>query len=304
MPNKIFINYRRDDSIATAGRLRDRLAQAFGARHVFMDVDNIPAGVDFHAHLDAQITACDVVLVLIGPRWLNSTDEKGQRRIDHSEDFVAAEIAAALGSQIRVIPVLIDGARMPSAEELPERLRPLIRRNAVEIRNTQFGSDIQRLLEKVREALSNRGFASSRLRTGVGVPILFALGCLLLLGLTHSWRSNPPTQAPDRSTESAARLGNLPPPSTTPTKISRIRLRQAVLVRESDLDWEWIEKDPRDNREAHFHFQQISSAAAELTLYDKSRDMYARLNFADRRAYWRIGAQGQWNWNYDIVEVE
>jgi hypothetical protein len=61
---------------------------------------------------------------------------------------------------------------------------------------------------------------------------------------------------------------------------------------------------PRDDREKHFHFRQVATAATELTLYDESREMYARLNFPDRKAYWRIGTQGQWNWNYDIVEVE
>jgi hypothetical protein len=82
------------------------------------------------------------------------------------------------------------------------------------------------------------------------------------------------------------KLDALRTPASRPAaaQISRIRLRQAVLVRESNLDWEWIEKDPRDNREVHFHFQQISSAPTELTLYDKSRDMYARLNFTDHRA--------------------
>jgi TIR domain len=102
----------------------------------------------------------------------------------------------------------------------------------------------------------------------------------------------------------AARPAGVTHPANFPEPISRIRLRQAVLVRQSDLDWDWIETDPRDNREVHFHFEKISTAATELTLYDKSRDMYARLNFVDHRAYWRIGAQGPWNWNYDIVGVE
>jgi TIR domain len=313
MATKVFINYRRDDSIAAAGRLHDRLAQAFGRRHVFMDVDNIPAGVDFQAHLDARIADCDVVLVIIGPEWLNITDQKGHRRIDNAEDFVGAEIAAALERQIRVIPVLVDGAHMPPANELPERLRPLTRRNAVEVRNTQFGSDAERLIKKMRETLNNRAIRSSRVGFGVCSAILLVLTGQLLFGLPVSWWNSLTNQAQLRSSNGAthsenvsSKAENLPQPIAAGigTQISRIRLRQAVLVRASDLDWDWIEKDPRDNKEAHFHFRQVSTAADELTLYDESRDMYARLNFADHRAYWRIGAQGQWKWNYDIVEVE
>ena len=89
MADKIFINYRREDSIGTAGRLRDRLAQAFGQKNLFMDVDSIPAGVDFVAYLNNQVAACDVVLVVIGPNWLDAKDESGRRRLDNPDDFVA-----------------------------------------------------------------------------------------------------------------------------------------------------------------------------------------------------------------------
>ena len=153
MSGKVFINYRRDDSIAVAGRLRDRLAQSIGAKNLFMDVDNIPAGVDFVGYLDSQVAACDLFLVIMGPNWLSTKDADGARRIDDAADFVAIEISAALKRNVRVIPVLIDGARMPRSEELPEALRPLVRRNAVEVRNTQFGRDAEMLIEKVQEAL-------------------------------------------------------------------------------------------------------------------------------------------------------
>src|SRR5262245_28194036 len=96
MPGKIFVNYRRDDVIAAAGRLHDRLAQAFGRRNIFMDVDHIPAGVDFVTYLDRQVAACDVFLAVIGPRWIDERDESGQRRLDNPDDFVTVEIAAAL----------------------------------------------------------------------------------------------------------------------------------------------------------------------------------------------------------------
>ena len=120
MSDKIFINYRREDSIGTAGRLRDRLAEAFGEENLFMDVDNIPAGVDFVADLNSQVAACRVFLAVIGPNWLDAKDESGVRRLDNPDDFVTIEIAAALARDIRVIPVLVDNARMPKADKLPE----------------------------------------------------------------------------------------------------------------------------------------------------------------------------------------
>jgi hypothetical protein len=119
MAGKIFINYRRDDSISTAGRLHDRLAQTFGRKNLFMDVDHIPAGVDFVDYLPNQVAACDVFLAVIGPNWLDAKDDDGRRRFDNPDDFVMIEIAAALARNIRVIPVLVDGARTPKAANLP-----------------------------------------------------------------------------------------------------------------------------------------------------------------------------------------
>jgi TIR domain/PAN domain len=155
MAGKIFINYRRDDSISTAGRLHDRLAQTFGRKNLFMDVDHIPAGVDFVEYLNSQVTACDVFLAIIGPNWLDSKDDDGRRRFDNPDDFVTIEIAAALARKIRVIPVLVDGARTPKADRLPDSVKPLVRRNAVEVRNTHFGRDAEALANKIGEALQD-----------------------------------------------------------------------------------------------------------------------------------------------------
>src|SRR5690349_6266227 len=145
MTDTIFINYRREDSIGSAGRLHDWLAQTFGQQNIFMDVDSIPVGVDFVADLNSQVAACDVVLVVIGPNWLDAKDESGRRRLDNPDDFVAIEIAAALARDIHVIPVLVDGARMPKASELPDPIKPLVRRNAFEMRNAQFRRDADAL---------------------------------------------------------------------------------------------------------------------------------------------------------------
>ena len=155
MADKIFINYRRDDSAGTAGRLHDRFVQTFGRKNLFMDVDHIPAGVDFVDYLRSQVAACDVFLAVIGPNWLDAKDDSGRRRFDNPDDFVTIEIAAALARNIRVIPVLVDGARTPKADKLPDSVKPLARRNAVEVRNTHFGRDAEALANKVAEALKD-----------------------------------------------------------------------------------------------------------------------------------------------------
>ena len=160
MAGKIFINYRRADSIGMAGRLHDRLAQTFGRDKIFMDVDHIPAGVDFVTHLNSQVAACGVILVIIGPNWLRAKDKAGQRRLHQPDDFVAIEIAAALARDILVIPVLVDGTRMPSASELPDALKSLARRQAVEVRHAHFGQDAQTLVERMREALGDKALVS------------------------------------------------------------------------------------------------------------------------------------------------
>ena len=94
------------------------------------------------------MAACDVFLVVIGPNWLNAKDDHGRRRLDNPDDFVAIEIAAALSRNIRVIPVLVDGAPTPKADKLPNAIKPLVRRNAVEVRNSQFGRDAEALSTK------------------------------------------------------------------------------------------------------------------------------------------------------------
>jgi len=114
MAGKIFINYRRNDSISTAGRLHDRLAQTFGRKSLFMDVDHVPAGIDFVDYLNSQVAECDVFLAVIGPNWVDAKDDSGHRRLDNPKDYVTVEIAAALARNIRVIPVLVDGARAPN----------------------------------------------------------------------------------------------------------------------------------------------------------------------------------------------
>jgi hypothetical protein len=129
--DKIFINYRRDDASGFAGRLSDTLANYFGRNRVFRDVTDIDYGHDFEQVIDQKLAESGVVVVLIGEKWSAITDKEGKRRLDDPADYVSREIAAALKSNVPVIAVLIGDATMPCADELPETLGELTRRNAV-----------------------------------------------------------------------------------------------------------------------------------------------------------------------------
>lgn len=154
MVTKVFISYRRDDSAGHAGRVHDRLQREFGLDLVFMDVDSIPLGADFAEVLVTEISKCDVLLAIIGLGWLNARNEHGGRRLESEHDFVRIEIAAALKRTIPVIPILLDGARMPTTEQLPDDLKPLARRNALDVRHASFHADVDKLIRSLRSLSS------------------------------------------------------------------------------------------------------------------------------------------------------
>jgi hypothetical protein len=148
----IFINYRHDDTPGVAGRLFDYLALRYSHSELFMDVDAMQPGIDFAKQLEVQVSQCHAVIAAIGPRWLDARDQAGHRRLDSASDYVRIELALALQRNIPVIPVLVDGAVMPAEDELPDDLKPLARRHALELRHTRFPSDadtIMRALEKI-----------------------------------------------------------------------------------------------------------------------------------------------------------
>lgn len=149
---RIFLSYRRGDR-HFAGRLADSLVGRFGRSRVFMDVDTIEPGVDFVAAIDDAVSSCDVLIAVIGRNWLGLTDSNGRRKLDSPNDFVTLEIRTALDRGIRVIPVLIDDAEMPAEDDLPETLRRLSRRHAVDVEHNTFHADLNRILVSVDRAL-------------------------------------------------------------------------------------------------------------------------------------------------------
>src|SRR5215207_4456030 len=152
-PGRIFISYRREETAYPAGWLYDRLADRYGGQ-VFKDVDSIELGDDFVEMITRAVASCDVLLALVGDQWLAITDEDGRRRLEDSDDFVRLEIEAALTRNVRVIPILVDGARMPRADELPPSLARLVRRQALELSPARFDFDTSRLLKVLDATLA------------------------------------------------------------------------------------------------------------------------------------------------------
>jgi cytoskeletal protein RodZ len=149
----IFISYRREDTEGFARGLFQSLEGAFGSDHVFMDVEAIGLGVDFVEAIDKSLASCGALLVLIGRDWVNCTDSAGRRRLDDPQDFVRMEVAKALEQNVRVIPVLVKGARMPAPEDLPELLRSVTRRQALELRHERWSQDVEHLASALAQML-------------------------------------------------------------------------------------------------------------------------------------------------------
>jgi Sulfatase-modifying factor enzyme 1/TIR domain len=153
LSGQIFISYRREDASSAAGRLYDRLSARFSQNQIFFDIDNIDLGIDFVKAIEESVASCDVLVAVIGRHWLVTSDEQGRRRLDNPEDYVRVEIGTALKRDIRVMPVLVEGASMPQSRELPDDLKPLARRNALNVSHDRFRVDADRLVGAVERAL-------------------------------------------------------------------------------------------------------------------------------------------------------
>ena len=152
LPMKIFISYRHKDSQDIADRIYDGLVPEFETDNVFKDVDSIPYGRDFRQFLQDAVTQCDVLLAVIGPRWLGETDAAGRRRVDDPGDWVRIEVETALERAIPVIPLLVDGASFPRGEDLPPSLQGLIYRHGTPVRpDPDFHHDMGRVVKALRE---------------------------------------------------------------------------------------------------------------------------------------------------------
>ena len=150
----IFISYRRQDSQSAAGRLADHLRENMRGVPIFRDVETIEPGVDFVDAIGRALQSCGILLAVIGPRWVSLPDAAGKRRLDDPDDYTRLEISTALQRDgVRVIPVLVEGAQMPSGDDLPDDLKPLARRNAIELTDKRWEYDVSQLVETLNKAL-------------------------------------------------------------------------------------------------------------------------------------------------------
>jgi|tagenome__1003787_1003787.scaffolds.fasta_scaffold20979695_2 streptogramin lyase len=168
--SRIFISYRHADSAGYAGRLHDRLQQRYGDQHVFMDLE-MEYGIDFVERIGDAVGTSAVMLVMIGPGWLDARDEGNARRLDDPDDFVRIEVSSALARPTRVIPVLVGNAKMPERGDLPEPMQALARRNALELSDSRWEFDVGRLVQTVDGVINARADqAASRPRADVATP--------------------------------------------------------------------------------------------------------------------------------------
>jgi hypothetical protein len=176
---RIFINYRRDDTQGVAGRLFDHLALKYSRSELFMDVDAMKPGLDFAKQLDTQVSQCHVLLAMIGPHWLEAHDQTGRRRLDNAKDSVRVELASALKRDIAVIPVLVEGTQMPAEESLPDDLKPLAFRHALELRHTRFNADADAIMHALEEVVPRRHVPWMLAGAGVAVAALVGIAIVL-----------------------------------------------------------------------------------------------------------------------------
>src|SRR5215475_12817231 len=180
---KIVLSYRRSDSDAIAGRIRDRLVREYGEDSVFMDIDSIPFGTDFRSHIETAIQRNDVLLAVVGPNWLGLKPD-GTARIGEELDFVRIEVETAMRSGIPVIPLLVNGAAMPKPEELPNSVKDFAFRNAAEVNSGRdFHLHMDRLVRSL-DQLTDHTPRSPLRRVATALStrrIAYLVGALLLV---------------------------------------------------------------------------------------------------------------------------
>lgn len=164
----VFISYRRGFSTAYARQIYEKLSASFGSERVFYDIDTIEAGADFIEVIESTIDRSGLMVVVIDPTWVSAANPDGSLRLHDEDDPVRLEVSRGLVRDITVLPVLVGGARMPRAEELPANLQALVRRNAHELSDTRWKSDMDALVGKASKATGIEPGAAQAAKGGRG----------------------------------------------------------------------------------------------------------------------------------------
>lgn len=307
----IFISYRREDTEGHAGRLFEGLRARFGDDSVFMDVVAIEPGVDFRQVIDAKIAKCDVLLALIGRQWLSAGDGSGVRRIDDAQDFVRLEIAAALKRGIPVIPVLVQGARMPSAEQLPDDLSDLAFRNAVELTHARWESDLGVLAKALARLIApdtaDAEAAAPPPATRGGGGIRWALAGLAVLGvgvgaltmLGGDEAAPPPVDEPAATVPGAAG-GHVEVDGSTVRQVDYVGLAGEPSGYFTQIaPGEWAEFDAGNQRS--FVFSEVGRDDWSVYLFDEGRGVDIQLDLNTRQIGYRMDESQPYTELYSIT---
>lgn len=220
MAGGIFVSYRRDDTRQAAGRLADDLADHFGSARIFRDIEGIDPGVEFAQALNQALETCAVMLVLIGPKWLDICDAQGRRRLDDPNDWIRQEIGTALRRGIRVVPVLIDGAALPDEAALSDDLKPLVRRQALELADSRWRGDLQRLVDTLAKLpglpLQSSDPEREPPKSGKKLWIGIVIGVLVLVELASYAPKSTDAEAPGSASSGGHPEADVPAVPATP----------------------------------------------------------------------------------------
>ncbi|HEX9039357.1 MAG TPA: TIR domain-containing protein [Ktedonobacterales bacterium] len=289
---KVFISYRRDDSAVMCGSVYDRLTEVFGLDTIFKDVDMIPVGVNFARFIDSTLKQCVAQVVVIGPRWVSITTEQGERRLDSPTDFVRLEVESALKSGLKVIPALVQGATMPSREELPEGLRLLADLTPINVGYAPAFDDDMRALGLAlatvvwpaptrwgwlkRAIVSRRGQRATQVAANLWFAALTAYGIALGVEVTRGLALRD------------AVGGDLP--ILTFVGIAPVLLTSLTLLSGAHLGYH----TGRTGRAFWLSWRATLAACAALTLtvFARGATLYANLSSAGQDVYYRGTALG------------
>ena len=317
----IFISYRREDSEGHAGRLFEDLREVFGADSVFMDVVGIEPGVDFRKTIDAKVTSCSVLLALMGRQWIDLKTAEGRRRLDDPGDFVRIETAAALRRDIPVIPVLVQGATMPTEAQLPDDLKGLAFRNGVELTHARWESDLQLLVRALSKHVqplpkavpAPRGLAQVPAPALAEVPPA-QIPAAAAGGKGRTWKvAGGIAAAVLVAAVIAALSGEEPGGETTspgqetaPAKLAADAAGHVSQVVYGDAQGhvlgmfkpsphaagDWVETGP-DGMEVKSEFTEAGRSASEVQLYGLSHDVHIRLDLPGQRVMYAQGRDAE-----------
>lgn len=192
MPKRVFISYRRDDTASAAGRVYDRLSHLLRKSNVFFDVTTIGGGKDFAKEIASAIGRSDAALIFIGDKWLGQAQPTSKGRVWDPDDYVRAEVRAALASPLLVLPVLVAGAPMPKPEQLPEDIRAITTRNALPLRHETFDDDTENIVAAIvgvsakKRTWEDKGSLWAKIAYAIAGAIA-ASALLLIVALVHFW---------------------------------------------------------------------------------------------------------------------